>query len=697
MRYILIGKSAAETRGIDVKTIKEPVTGPGIYTNIWPDSYSELFNFFHHVLYPGYMNNIPAIYAIESLADLKKHILQIHDPEPVSCPLTAEKTIWHLEQLPRIKRLKELREDNNLTVMPEINGLDPDQRKAALHDRGPAMVIAPAGSGKTSTLITRVKVLLHRGVPPEKILAITFTRKAAQEMQQRLGDNRVTIKTYHALALALLTEHTGPQDILPDRLRVLYELGCTSSSLASEADSYISYQLNSLITPDMVNPQNEKERQLAELYAAYQAYLEENKKTDQDNLLLKLYILLRNDPVARQEIMFRWEYVMVDEAQDNNYAQEIITRFLAAPQDNIMWVGDEDQLLYTFRGSSIERILGLRVHYPNLKELYLKTNYRSHPQIVHLADRVIRKNSLRRPKEIVPYRRETGPAVRCRFFDNPVSEAEWVADRCKLLISRGTPPEDIAILYRTNSQADTFCKALEDLNLPYHVQRGTPLFKTHEADVILSYLLAAVKNDPWAIQKSMRVPMREMADEFAEKVLGSPRPLEELRRLAGQARAWEIIDYCNGLKSIRTLSGILPDAGQLIEQIRLRFGLDGVFGEDNEKLDLIEAIASKFKNPGDFIKWVQKIRYSRPVAYGIRLMTVHNAKGLEFPNVFVVNCTEGHMPHKKSDDLQELEEERRIFYVAVTRAKERLIITGYHGKKHQISRFVKECEAMKEV
>jgi superfamily I DNA/RNA helicase len=151
------------------------------------------------------------------------------------------------------------------------------------------------------------------------------------------------------------------------------------------------------------------------------------------------------------------------------------------------------------------------------------------------------------------------------------------------------------------------------------------------------------------------------------------------------------------LKSIRTLSGILPDAGQLVEQIRLRFGLDGVFGEDNEKLDLIEAIASKFKNPGDFIKWVQKIRYSRPVAYGIRLMTVHNAKGLEFPNVFVVNCTEGHMPHKKSDDLQGLEEERRIFYVAVTRAKERLIITGYHGKKHQISRFVKECEAMKEV
>lgn len=725
--YVLTGPEALKVSGVDVKTLSAPAAaprnGPAVYVNINPQNYEDLFKIYHYAVYPHYLDGAPAVFAVPSLPVLYKKLQSIPDPPPVSCPLTGEKLIRHLSRLPQVKKMPA-----NLNFAAKIEPvveapLDPDQKAAAAHFTGPALVVAPAGSGKTMTVTVRVMLLTMRGIDPARILCLTFTRKAQGEMQERLvyalgktDGAKVTVRTYHSLAYTLIGELTGKKPrIVTDRRPVLAELLEKSEARLDldDLDEYISLRLNSLEGPEEAQPKGEKEKQFAEIYAAYMERMERDGFTDQDNLLYTLYRLLRDDPAARSRLLDysppgagprqpkgRWQFVMVDEAQDNNLAQDVLTRFLAAPWDNVYWVGDEDQLLYAFRGSSLERILNLKKTYPNLKELYLKTNYRSLPAIVKAADKLIRHNEMRRQKTIVPAREGTG-VLEFFAFDNLLSECEWVAAKITGLLSAGKNPEDIAVLYRTNAQADAFAEVFNGLNVPYFVHRtGRSLFETAEAQVLLNYLtLLDGSDDPDVLLSVLQVPPRaKKPDRLAEALENAAYPLDTLRAAAESLKEWKVVEFCDDLRTARLIARNLPDAGQVARYARLRFELDKYFSgsETSDRLNILEAIAAKFEAPEEFVGWVKRARARQKnndarAAGKVQLMTVHSAKGLEFPNVFLVNCTEGHFPHLKAKTAEEIEEERRIFYVGMTRAMDALYVSGYETEERPLSRFLREA------
>lgn len=730
--YVLTGPEALKTPGIDVKTLSAPApapkNGPAVYVNINPQDYDELFKIYHYAVYPRYLDGAPAIFAVPSLPVLFKKLQGIPDPPPVSCPLTGEKLVRHLSRLPQVKKMPA-----NLNFAAKMEPvveapLDPDQKVAAAHFTGPALVVAPAGSGKTMTVTARVLLLTMRGIDPSRILCLTFTRKAQEEMQERLvhalgkaDGAKVTVRTYHSLAYTLIGELTGKKPrIVTDRRPVLAELIEKSEARpdVDDLDEYISLRLNSLEGPEEADPKGEKEKQFAEIYAAYMERMERDGFTDQDNLLYTLYRLLRDDPAARSRLLDysppgagprqpkgRWQFVLVDEAQDNNLAQDVLTRFLAAPWDNIYWVGDEDQLLYTFRGSSLERILNLKKTYPNLKELYLKTNYRSLPAIVKAADKLIRHNELRRRKTIVPSRKGSG-VLEFHAFDDLLAECEWAAAKIKGLLDAGKNPEDIAVLYRTNAQADAFAEVLSGLDVPHFVHRtGRPLFETAEAEVLLDYLSVLSGNDDLELLlRVLQVPPRaKKPDKLAEALKDAAYPLDVLRAAAESLKEWKVVEFCNDLRTARLIAGSLPDAGQAARYARLRFELDKYFSgsETSDRLNILEAIAAKFSAPEEFVAWVKRARARQRngdarSAGKVQLMTVHSAKGLEFPAVFLVNCTEGHFPHLKAKTAEEIEEERRIFYVGMTRAMDALYVSGYETEERPLSRFLREAELTQE-
>jgi DNA helicase-2/ATP-dependent DNA helicase PcrA len=716
--YIITGTEACRITGVNSQEITNPVepNKVTVYTNMALETYQDIFRLYHYIIYPHYLSGVPAIFAVPDMKQLKKQLTSIPDPPPVSCPLTGEKALRHIQRLRQLTKLPDIPEYEPPPALTVETPLDPDQSQAAAHFTGPALVIAPAGSGKTMTLVARVMLLVQRGIDPEHILCITFTRKAQTEMRMRLVKalgaaigNKITIKTYHALAYMLLNELTGEKpNLLMNRYPVLTELIGEEDIKVNTADTYISHNLNNLIMPEQTEPQTETEQKLSTVYAKYQQYLAQTRQLDQDNLLFQLCRILQDNPIKRSYLMDysrgsrsprqptgRWHFILVDESQDNNLAQDVLTRFIAAPWDNIYWVGDEDQLLYSFRGSSIERMLNLKDVYPNIKELYLKTNYRSHPEIVQTADKLISCNTKRRPKVIIPFRDDPGPALECRIFPDPLTELGWVAEQCKSLIDSGVEPDEIALLYRTNAQADICASELAEGSVPHYIHRtGTPLFETPEAQTIISYLEFVYSPSIEPLANCLKQHTDQPA-ELIKKVKSAAYLLDQLRIEASTARQWKVVEFCDDMKTLSLIAGRLPNVGSIMEYVRKKFNLDRHFGspDTSDRLGIIQAVASKFTDLQDFLRWVSRVRASprddRATGTGkVQLMTVHSAKGLEFPYVFIVNATEGHMPHAKADDI---EEERRIFYVALTRARDSLTVTGYQNDDREISRFVVEA------
>lgn len=728
---ILTGRAAREIEGVEVGKLTGPVRTdkPVIYTGIDPQTYEDVYRLYHYAIYPHYINGVPSVYAVPDVKGLFKRLSSISDPEPVSCPLTAEKVIRHLSRMARVKDLGSWKPTVSDIEVAIRTPLDPEQQEAAVHFLGPALVIAPAGSGKTSTIVTRIVLLVKRGILPERILCITFTRKAQEEMEARLiaalgreVATKITVKTYHALAYMLIGEFTGKKpEVLTDRLPVLNRLmeGKDYDITVEEADAFISLQMNNLVPPDRVEPAGEKGKQLAELYKQYTEYIKGNSITDHDNQLFELYMMLRDDPGKRAALMDyatpgmnprypkgRWHFVLVDEVQDNNLAQEVLTRFLVAPYDNLFLVGDEDQTLYEFRGSDAERILNIAEVYPNIREIYLKNNYRCHPEIVKAADAVIRNNEKRRQKEIKAAREDSGDAVKVFIFKNMLEEYGWVGKEITRLIEAGHDPGEIAVLYRVNAQGDAIAAVLKEIDMiPYYVHRkGESLFTSLEIECVLNHL--AVLTDPGdagSLLSCLRIPMRTDKIKHYEKALaGTPYPLDTLRTAAESAREWRVVEFCDDVRTSRLIVGALGDVGQMVRYVRMKFAdIDRYFsGSDHsDRLDIIEGLAGKFKSVTDFFRWVQRIRMmpgNGPEPRGkVQLMTVHSAKGLEFNTVFLVNCTEGYFPYRKScGTKKEIEGERRIFYVGMTRARDRLYMTGYQNQEKKMSRFLPESDIL---
>lgn len=628
---------------VNTSTLTGPVeSSDPVSYSVEVNNYTDLFKLYHHAIYPHYLSNVPAVYCIENPEQFFKRISTISDPMPVGCPLTAKKTVMHLSNLKRVSNAL----DWNLppsarTELKYSTDLDREQSEAASHYLGPALTIAPAGSGKTSTLIARIEYLIQRGVNPERIICLTFTRKAQKEMQERLikkiGEKArsVMVRTFHSLAYSLTLKLIARPEIITERYSILKTL--TSGSL-EDVDKYITFNLNNLVPPLDVKSEHQ------ETYIKYIDYLNKNNITDQDYLLFQLCNILREKVILGQ-----WQFVLIDECQDNSLAQDVITRFIS-PLDNTFWVGDEDQLLYTFRGSDIKRILSLRDIYPNLREIYLKRNYRSHPEIVEAAVSLIGHNALRRPREIIAARKDTGRAVFLSLFDGIMDEYEWIGQKINILLQSGTNPEHIAILYRNNSQGDALASVgLQDI--PHYIYKnGVPLFESTEMETLTNCLSRAQKGEPLEIGSRVTTGL--------------------------------FVDL-----------NLLPNAGLAVAYLRKKLSLDYL---DPDRLDIIQKIAGKFASISDFLSWSSKIKFreKKDDKGKVRLMTVHSSKGLEFPVVFLLNCTEGHFPSRKSIAMEEIEEERRIFYVGMTRAREKLYMSGYRDKDRRISGFITEALKM---
>ena len=464
------------------------------------------------------------------------------------------------------------------------------------------------------------------------------------------------------------------------------------------------------MAPSMVKSDNDKQWQAKRLYQAYREYLEKHRLYDQDFLLVRLYEMLRDNPDKRHTLIDyagpgdppsyprgRWHFVLVDEVQDNNLAQDVLTRFLA-PWDNVFFVGDDDQLLYTFRGSDIERILNLKKNYPCLQELFLKTNYRCRPGILRVADQLIRQNKMRRDKEIVAFRGETEKAVRAKFFHNTGEEYEWIAGEIKVLKETGMNPEDIAILYRVNVQGDAVALYLKDRGIPYYIHKdGKSLFQYGEVESLMNHLVLVLpefrnsQEFKVALLRSLIIPKRtDKVAEYEDILQSSVEPLPAVAKLAVELGDEKVQEFCYQLLNMNLLR--MPNTGLTVSYVREKFISTWYSGDsENERLDIIESIASRFGSAVDFVNWLKKVKVNGKKGKGensVQLMTVHSAKGLEFPIVFLANCTEGYFPYAKSVEEGNIEEERRIFYVGMTRAKDTLYLTGYADKKKKLSRFL---------
>lgn len=614
-------------------------------------------------------------------------------------------------------------------------GLNESQRAAVLHIDGPLLVLAGPGSGKTRVITHRVAHMIQTGIQPSSILALTFTNKAAGEMRHRLerlvGTNQVWMGTFHGFCVRLLRRYARLAG-LPENFSIYdtndaetalkaaiaeakFEL--THVSLGTLANR-ISYFKNRLVTPEILEAESlsSAEYQVSQVYPYYQQQLLRNGAVDFDDILMHTATLLRSNPEIRQDLDERLRYVMVDEYQDTNLAQYVIVRHLCVQHPNLAATGDPDQSIYGWRGANVKNVTNLERDYSDLKIIRLEQNYRSTPQILSIADQLIQHNEYRKSKELVPSRAE-GNSVRLAIYATARDEAEDIADQIESLTAdKAHRYQDFGILYRTNAHSRLVEQALLRRQIPYQLIGGFRFYLRKEIKDLVAYLLLIHNpDDNVALQRAINTPPRGIGKQTVGKLeahanAGRISMLEACRecvqggqiskRAANAVRSFlKIFDQ---LASI--VHGPLVDLLQTtIELTRYREHLlkqgaasDGT-SEVTANLDELLAEAHELDQESDeerpaleaFLEFAalqadtDRLDTSQDA---VTLMTLHAAKGLEFPWVYVIAVEENILPHARSkDDPMSLEEERRLLFVGITRAQDRLQISyaksrGFSGQ-----------------
>ncbi len=617
-----------------------------------------------------------------------------------------------------------------------LNGLNPQQQKAVTASDGPVLVLAGPGSGKTRVLTHRVSwLVLERDVPPWRIMAVTFTNKAAREMRERLerqlGVSRaaeLTLGTFHATCARILRrdgETVGiPRNYVifdaDDQValvrQVLKDLNLDEKRYTPAAvHAVISRVKNELIGPDSFQPTSYFEEVARRVYEQYQERLRANNGLDFDDLLMETVRLFREAPQVLARYQERYLHILVDEFQDTNMAQYVLLRQLAACHRNLFVVADEDQSIYRWRGADYRNISRLREDYPDLATYLLEQNYRSTQTILDVAQAIIRHNTNRTPKRLFTDRGH-GPKVVIHEAYDPEEEAQYVVDTIARLVLTGEArPGDCAVMYRTNAQSRALEEAFIRAGLPYRLVGATRFYARREIKDLLAFL-RVVHNpaDSASLLRILNVPPRgigaqtaQMLEDAArargvpvwqiiEEVAGSPdHPL-----LSGRARTavaafhrmvsgWREQAESANLQSANLQSANLQSAiCNLLDRVIADTGYEAYIrdgteeGEDRwENVQELRRVATQYADFSltDFLADVALVSDVDNLTDGVNaptLLTLHSAKGLEFPVVFIVGLEEGLLPHSRSlDDPEALAEERRLMYVGVTRAKERLFLT----------------------
>ncbi len=624
-----------------------------------------------------------------------------------------------------------------------LDPLNDEQRAVVLHERGPALVVAGAGSGKTRTVVHRVAYLIERrGVHPAEILAVTFTNKAAGEMRERLAQlvgraaGDLWVSTFHSAALRVLRVY-GERIGLPpgfavydedDQLQVIKEvlraLGIDARPVAvrSAIDRVKSRLAGGSIAaalteePDWVAGIGVDA--LGRVVSAYEERMRSLGAVDFSDLLLKAIALFEENPEVLAKVRQRARFIHVDEYQDTNPAQYRLTKLLAGEEANLMVVGDPDQSIYAFRSADLRNILRFADDYPGTTVYRLETNYRSSGRILQVANAVIRHNSERLEKVLRPAKGEGEPVRVYAAYDHR-DEAAFVAREARRLLGR-YPPEAIAVLYRTNAQSRVLEEAFRREGVPHRVVGGTAFYARREVKDLLAYARAAVAPaDELALLRILNTPPRGIGAKTVERLLAHARakgqPLRAALKDPPPALPERQATAVRGFSALLgRLAELAADTGPraFFEEVLAATDYRGYLVADpaaEERLENVEELlraAREWEEEGGaelaaFLDEVALTARAEEPGGGegraVSLMTLHNAKGLEFPVVFLVGLEEGLLPHRSSTGLAELEEERRLFYVGVTRAMDRLYLTHAgeretYGRreKSEPSRFLEE-------
>ncbi len=591
--------------------------------------------------------------------------------------------------------------------MQHLDGLNDAQREAVLATEGPVSVLAGAGSGKTRVLTTRIYHLIKEGVPANRILAVTFTNKAAREMRERLahrlGDSPLPfVATFHGLGRDILQRYGNRIGItryftIFDRddsksaiRKVLKDMGIDPKEMNPNfVLSRISKEKGEGSTPEAFREKYAQKsfqsRVIAEVWPKYEAILRKEKALDFDDLICLPVRLLREHEDIRKEAEQLYSHVHVDEFQDTNELQGKLAGYLSAVHNNLFVVGDIDQTIYTWRGATIENLLKFEEQYANAKTIVLAHNYRSTKTIVAAGNQIIEKNQNRKDKHAVTDNPD-GEPIRLHIARNAESEARWVAREAKKTIREGVPPEEIAVLFRTNFQSRALEEAFLSEGLPYKVL-GTRFLDRKEVKDVLAWVRLALDPEREVDRvRAVQAPTRGIGKVTLGKLIDGKRDTLKPAEVKKVAAFESIVMELNELSKIAVPSEFVK---LVIERSGLAEALRKGGEEDAERLENakeLATLASRFDGiPGEegiaaFLAESalagDQDELDAPGTTGITLMTVHAAKGLEFDTVFVTGMEQGLFPHEaREGEQRDEEEERRLFYVAVTRAKRKLNLT----------------------
>ncbi len=606
--------------------------------------------------------------------------------------------------------------------------LSENQRAAVCHVDGPCLCLAGPGSGKTTVITERTRYLVEKEkISPMEILVITFTKAAAMEMKERfvrlMGGKQVpvTFGTFHSIFFWILRQAYGltAANILKEeqKYQIFRELiGKLNMEIEDETDfltgiqGEISLVKNDRIPLEHYYSKNCSEELFRKLFSGYQEQLGRLNKLDFDDMLVLCYELLSQ----REDILSGWQkrfrYILIDEFQDINQIQYDTIRLLAAPKNNLFIVGDDDQSIYRFRGARPEIMLNFSKDYPEAKQILLGENYRSTENIIRAAGKVIRNNTSRFPKDIRGVREKGGP-IELHGFVNQSQENQYLLKKIQEYREQGYSYQDLAVLFRTNTGARLVVEKLMEYNIPFQMRDSMPNLYEHwiTKDILTYIAMAGGSRKRQDFLKVMNRPKRYLSRDALE---GNEVSFQALRR--------EYLDKDWMLDRIDKFENDLTAIGRMkpfaaINYIRNAVGYEQYLKEyaefrrikEEELLEVLNELqeASKsFQNYEDWFRHMEEYqeafkeqsRQRETAEESVTLTTLHSSKGLEFPVVFIVDANEGIIPHRKAVLQADLEEERRMFYVGMTRAKERLHLyytKERYGKTQSMSRFLEELRA----
>lgn len=624
---------------------------------------------------------------------------------------------------------------NSYWVKYMFNKLNDKQKEAVMHVDGPCLVLAGAGSGKTKVLTERIVNLINNGVSPYNILAITFTNKAAREMRERVYNsieeeaNKIFIGTFHSLGLKIVRENASVigysnNVTILDRDDVNTLIKRFMKELNLDTDHYpvksilnkISFAKNEGLSPEEFDKFAKAPLDMAacKVYKMYESALKRSNSVDFDDLLILPLRIFKKDKSVLEKYQEHFKYILVDEYQDTNMVQYDMCKLLASKYRNLFVVGDMDQSIYSFRFANYMNVINFEKDNKDAKVIVLDENYRSTNNILNAANDVIRNNKERKEKNLWSSKGD-GDKIKYIRCDNELEEASTVVRLTKGLLDKGEKPSEIAVLYRTNGQSRVFEEAFLKENIPFKIVGSYFFYNRKEIKDLISYMhLIYNNNDDASLERVINVPRRGIGSKTIERLRSeasiSDKSMFEVVS-SGKELGFKnlIIDLTNESKNtdLIGLVDVLLDKTGIRKELEEKNDLESEIRLEN--LNEFKSIALAFQEKGIFsleeflenISLVSDKNEYKEVDDGINLMTLHSAKGLEFNDVFLVGMEEGIFPHNRSFESEsELEEERRLCYVGITRAKEHLWLMN--AKKRTLfgqvsmnfpSRFIKEINS----